>query len=84
MPDCGSEACRTGTAAELALGFSAATAAVHVEVMTFETACMRRESQMLLGSEPQLTRVMRAVSAVASVAQSVTTATMSLKCWVLR
>ena len=82
MPDCGSEACRTGTAAELALGFSGATAAV--EVMTFETARMRRESQMLLGSELQLTRVMRAVSAVASVAQSVTTATMSLKCWVLR
>ena len=82
MADLGSEACRTDTAAESALGFSAATAAV--EVMTFETARMRRESQMLLGSELQLTRVMRAVSAVAGVAQSVTTATMSLKCWVLR
>ena len=55
-----------------------------VEVMTFETVRMRTESQMLLGSQPQLTRVMRAVIAVADLAQSATTATMSLKCWVLR
>ena len=43
--------------------------------MTFETARMRRESEMLLGSKPQLTQAMRVVSAVAGVAQSATTAT---------
>ena len=82
MPDCGSEACRTGTAAELALGFSAATAAV--EVMTFETVRMRTESETLLGSKPQLTQAMRDVSAVVGVAQPATTATTSVECWVLR
>ena len=43
--------------------------------MTFETARMRIESDMLLGSKPQLTQAMRVVSAVAGVAQSATTAT---------
>ena len=52
-----------------------------VEVMTFETVRMRTESQMLLGSQPQLTRVMRAVNAVADLAQSAITVTLAQKCW---
>ena len=55
-----------------------------VKVMTFETVRMRIESEMLLGSKPQLTQAMRDVSAVVGVAQSVTTATSSIECWVLR
>ena len=42
----GSEACQTETAAELALGFSAATAAV--KVMTFGSKRMRRECRTIL------------------------------------
>ena len=81
-PDCGSVACTRGAATKLAVRSRLGSRTV--EVMTFETIRMRTESQMLLGSQPQLTRVMRAVNAVANLAQSATTATMSLKCWVLR
>ena len=52
-------------------------------MMTFETARMRTESEMLLGSKLQLTRAMRVVSAVAGVAQSATTATSALERWIL-
>ena len=54
------------------------------KVMTFETARMRTESETLLGSKPQLTQAMRAASAVVGVAQSATTATSALECWILR
>ena len=46
MADLGSEACRTDTAAESALGFSAATAAV--KVMRFGSKRMRRECRTIL------------------------------------
>ena len=52
--------------------------------MTFETVRMRTESETLLGSNLQLTQVMRDVSAVVGVAQSATTATLALECWILR
>ena len=54
-----------------------------VKVMTFETARMRTEYETLLGSKLQLTQAMRVVSAVAGVAQSATTATSALECWIL-
>ena len=81
-PFCGSVACTRGAATKLPVHSRLGSRAV--EVMTFETVRMRTESQMLFGSKPELTRVMRAVIAVADLAQSATTATMSLKCWVLR
>ena len=52
--------------------------------MTFETARMLRESETLLGSQLQLTQAMRDVGAVVGVAQTVTAATSSIECWVLR
>ena len=52
--------------------------------MTFETARMRMESETLLSSKLQLTQVTSAIIAVVGVAQSVTTATPALECWVLR
>ena len=52
--------------------------------MAFETARMRTESETLLGSKPQLTQAMRAVSAVADLAQSAITVAFALECWVLR
>ena len=52
--------------------------------MTFETARMSTESETLLSSKLQLTQVIPAVIAVVGVAQSVTLATSSLECWILR
>ena len=55
-----------------------------VKVMTFETARMRTESETLLSSKLQLTQVTATIIAVVGVAQSVTLATSSIECWILR
>ena len=81
-PACGSVACTRDAATKLPVDSRLGSRAV--KVMTFETARMRTESEMLLGSKLQLTQAMRVVSAVAGVAQSATTATSALECWILR
>ena len=55
-----------------------------VKVMTFETARMSIESETLLSSKLQLTQVTATIIAVVGVAQSVTLATSSIECWILR
>ena len=52
--------------------------------MTFETARTLIESETILCSTLQLTQASTAVIAVVGVAQSVTLATSSVKCWILR
>ena len=52
--------------------------------MTFETARMSIESETLLSSKLQLTQVTAAIIAVVGVAQSVTLATSTVECWILR
>jgi hypothetical protein len=81
-PACCSVACTRDAATKLPVHSRLGSRAV--EGMTFETARVPRESETLLGSKPQLTQAMRDVSAVVDVAQSVTTATSSIECWVLR
>ena len=52
--------------------------------MTFETARMPTESEKLLSSKLQLTQASTAIIAVVGVTQSVTLATSSIECWILR
>ena len=64
-PACGSVACTCGAATKSPVHLMPDSRAV--KVMTFETARMRTESEMLLGSKLQLTQAMRDVSAVGGI-----------------
>ena len=57
LPACGSVAYTRDAATKLPVHSGLSSRAV--DVMTFETVRMRTESQILLGSQPQLTRVMQ-------------------------
>ena len=81
-PACGLVSCTRDAATKLPVHARPDSRAV--EVMTFETARMRRESETLLGNELQLTQAMRALSAVVGVAQSATAVIPRIDCRILR
>ena len=81
-PAGGSVACTRDAATKLPVHSRLGSRAV--EVMTFETARMRTESETLLGNELQLTQAMRALSAAVGVAQSATAVIPRIDCRILR